>query len=104
MRAEDGQYADALTKRHPVLLLNTETTGALGDALAMHLRLLGRLATAPGTQDSTVYGEARSSTRAFFRHHAGAISAAIVLADATTLLNAAASMSFGLTFAPAARA
>ena len=67
----------------------------------MHLRLLGRLATAPGTQDSTVDGEARSSTKAFSsatRHHAGAISAAIVLADATTLLNAASSMSFGLTF------
>ena len=61
--------------------------------------LLGRQSTAPGTHDSTVYGEARASTRAYFRHHAGAISAAVVLADATTVLNAAASLSFGLTFA-----
>ena len=104
VRAEDGQYADALAKGHPVVLLGMETSGAFFSGLTLLLLLLGRQSTAPSTHDSTVYGEAHASTKAYFRHHAGAISAAVVLADATTVLNAAASLSFGLTFALPPRA
>ena len=68
----------------------------------LYLQMLGRQSRAPGTHDSTVYGEARASPKAFYRHHTAAISAAVASADATVLLNAAATMSFELTFAPPA--
>ena len=51
------------------------------------------------TQDSTRYGLSRSSPRTFLAHHRAAISAAVVLADATTILLAA-PMSFKLTMWP----
>ena len=98
VREEPGQYADALSKKHPVMLLGMESTGALCDVFATFLRLLGRLSTAPGTHDSTVYGESRASPHTFYLHHTAAISAAVARADATTLLNKAASMSFELTY------
>ena len=65
VRAEDGQYADALAKGHPVVLLGMETSGAFFSGLTLLLLLLGRQSTAPGTHDSTVYGEARASTKAY---------------------------------------
>ena len=99
MREERGQYADALSKGHPTVLLGMESTGALFTTFALFLQMLGRQSRAPGTHDSTVYGEARASPKAFYRHHTAAISAAVVNADATVLLNAAATMSFELTFA-----
>ena len=93
-----GQYSDAISKGHPTVLLGMESTGALFHTFALFLRMLGRQSTAPGTHDSTVYGAARASPKTF-RHHTAAISAAVTSADATVLLNVAASMSFELTFA-----
>ena len=103
MRAEDGQYADALRKGHAVMLLGMESTGALFTPFALHLRLLGRQSTTPGTTDATQYGTTRASPRTFYRHHTASIAAAVVFADAQTVLNAAASMSFELTLAPPMR-
>ena len=99
VREERGQYADALSKGHPTVLLGMESTGALFTTFALFLQMLGRQSRAPGTHDSTVYGEARASPKAFYRHHTAAIAAAVTCADATVLLNAAATMSFELTFA-----
>ena len=48
------------------------------------LRALGKHARAPTTHDSTRYGISRSSPHTFLAHHRAAISAAVVLADATT--------------------
>ena len=100
MRAERGQYADALLKGHPVMLLGMESSGAMFLPLALHLRLLGRLSKTPGTEDSTVYGTARASPKAFHPHHSAAISAAVTTADANALLNTAAFLSFELTRSP----
>ena len=61
-----------------------ESTGAFFPGLALHMLLLGRLCTVAGTHDSTAYGKARCSTKAFFRHHASAMTGAAVLADADT--------------------
>ena len=79
------------------LLVVTETTGALSPTFDRALRALGKHARAPTTHDSnryTLYGLSRSSPRAFLAHHRAAISAAVVLADATTILLAAPAMSF----------
>ena len=76
-----------------------ESTGALFHTFALFLRMLGRQSTAPGTHDSTAYGDARTSPKTFYRHHTAAISAAVTSADASVLLNVAASMSFELTYA-----
>ncbi len=79
-------------------LLVTETTGALSPTFDRALRALGKHARAPTTHDSTRYGLSRSSPHTFLAHHRAAISAAVVLADATTiLLLAAPAMSFKLT-------
>ena len=56
----------------------------------MLLRDLSRTATLPSGNDATVYGQSRASPHAFFPHHAAAISAAAVNADARTVLVAAA--------------
>ena len=79
-----------------------ESTGALFTVFALHLHLLGRLSTAPGTHDSTCYGTNRASTKSVYRHHCAAIANAVTVADAHTLLNAAAFMSFELTHTPLA--
>ena len=73
------------------------TTGALSPTFDRALRALGKHAHAPTTHDSTRYGLSRSSPRTFLAHHRAAISAAVVLADATTILLAAPAMSFKLT-------
>ena len=88
---------------HAVMLLGMESTGALFTPFALHLRLLGRQSTTPGTTDATQYGTTRASPRTFYRHHTASIAAAVVFADAQTVLNAAASMSFELTLAPPTR-
>ena len=54
--------------------------------------------------DTTVYGLGRMSTRSFFLHHLGAISSAVVMADAHTLVTEATHLSIHLTTAPLARA
>ena len=93
----DHDYADAQRRGHPVTLLVTETTGALSPTFDRALRALGKHARAPTTHDSTRYGLSRSSPRTFLAHHRAAISAAVVLADATTISLAAPAMSFKLT-------
>jgi hypothetical protein len=87
----DHDYADAQRRGHPVTLLVTctETTGALSPTFDRALRALCKLARAPTTHDSTRYGLSRSSPHTFLAHHRAAISAAVVLADATTILLAA---------------
>ena len=91
MAACAGDYADALGKGHGVQLLVTESTGALSPSLVWLLRQLARSATLPEGCDTTAYGSSRASPRAFFPHHAAAISAAIVSADAHAVLTDAAS-------------
>ena len=96
----DHDYADAQRRGHPVTLLVTETMGALSptfDRRDRALRALGKHARAPTTHDSTRYGLSRSSPRTVLAHHRAAISAAVVLADATTISLAAPAMSFKLT-------
>ena len=94
---ETCDYADAKRRGNPVTLLVTETTGALSSTFVRALKALGKQARAPTTHDSTRYGTSRASPKAFVTHHMAAISAAIVYADATTVLLAAAAMSFKLS-------
>ena len=47
-----------------------------------------------GAVDGTVYGTARTSTRSFFVHHLSAVAAGVMHADALTLENAAATLTF----------
>jgi hypothetical protein len=95
----DHDYADALSKKRRVTLLVTESTGALSASFAKALRTLGKQSREPGVRDSTIdlYGTARSSPRGFSAHHMAAISSAIVMADATVILNQAAYLSFSLS-------
>ena len=77
--------------------MGCESTGAIYLAFSALLRILGKAAVAPGTQDSTVYGTSRASTSSYYAHHVAAISAAVTRADAVVILNAAATMSFKLS-------
>ena len=74
-----------------------ESTGAIAPAFAAVLRILARIASSEGSSDSTQYGTARVSPQRFYQHHVAAISAAVVQADAQTILNAAATMSVALS-------
>ena len=98
--AKDGDYADALTKGHTVILLVTESTGAFSADLDRVLRQLARTARASGSIDHTPYGTSRASTRSHYTFHSAAISAAIVTADALTIQNSAAALGFELTLDP----
>ena len=83
--ARDGDYRDAIAKKHPTHLLLVETTGALSPSLTS---LAGRLAAQSrekGAIDHTAYGLERRSPKEFATHHIAAISAAIQLADVLTL-------------------
>lgn len=92
----DHDYADAQRRGNPVTLLHTETTGALSATLSQCLTALDQLSRARGSHDSTCYGLARASPRTFLAHHTAAISTAIVQADALTVVNHAAHLSFML--------
>ena len=92
--AHDGDYADALRKRYSVVLFNAESTGAVGPRAIRLLRQLTKDTKRKGATDGTVYGTARTSTRSFFVHHLSAVAAGVKHADALTLENAAASLSF----------
>ena len=100
MAAKDGDYADALSKGHAVILLVTESTGAFSADLDRVLRRLARAARASGSIDHTPYGTSRASTRSHYTFHSAAISAAIVTADALTVQNSAAALGFELTLDP----
>ena len=93
----DHDYADALQRGTPVSLLVTESTGALSADTFRMLTALAKQAGAPTTHDSTCYGTARTSPRSYLAHHVAAISAAIVSADAASVMHAAAAMSFRLS-------
>ena len=93
----DGDYADALRKGHCVLLLVSETTGALSPTAIWLLRQLARVATLPTGNDTTVYGTSRTSPSSFFLHHIAAISSAIAAAQSHTVLKEAATRNFLLT-------
>jgi hypothetical protein len=92
----DHDYADAQRRGNPVTLLVSESTGALSATFDGALRALAKQARAPTTHDSTVYGIARSSPHSFYAHHTAAISAAIALADAGTILRGTAAAAFRL--------
>ena len=97
-----NDYADAQAKGHGVPLLTCETPGAVSAVLDALLRHLGRLARAHGTVDHTLTQydtTSRSAPRAFYDHHLSAVAAAVVYADATTCLNAAAVEAFQQTHA-----
>ena len=90
----DGDYADALRKRRSVVLVNTESTGAVGPRGVRLLAQLAKDVRRKGAVDSTVYGTARTSTRSFFVHHLSAVAAGAVHADAIALENTAAALTF----------
>ena len=97
VKQHDGDYADAISKKHGAILLGSESTGALFTPLVFLLRLLHKASNAPGSQDSTIYGAGHASPRQFYGHHTAAISASIVCADAQVIQNTAAHLSFSLT-------
>ena len=90
-------YVDAERRRHPFSLFVTETSGAFSATLTRALRAVGAQARLPTSTDLTAYGTARHSPRTFYSHHAAAISAAIVTADALTILETAAHASYMLS-------
>ena len=69
-----GDYSDARAKGHGVALMGCESTGAIYHAFSALLRILGKAAVAPGTQDSTVYGTSRASPSRYYAHHASPLS------------------------------
>ena len=95
----DGDYADALRKKYGVLLLVSESTGALSASVVYLLRMLARTASLPTGNDTTVYGTARTSPQSFFLHHITAISSAIAGAESKAVLEDAATRNFLLTLA-----
>ena len=92
-KSTDHDYADAQRRGNGVTLFASENTGAMSSGLIACLRALGKRSLLPTTQDSTCYGESSSSPQSFYAHHAAAISAAIVSADADTVANKASSLS-----------
>ena len=97
MAAKDGAYADAIARGHTTMLLVTETSGGMAPALITLLQTMGRAVKLDSANDTTIYGLGRMSTKSFFLHHLGAISSAIVMADARTIVREASSMSIQLT-------
>ena len=71
--AKDGQYRDAIQKKHCVLLLVTEPTGAISASLMGVLRGLGAQAKEKGALDATAYGTARAVDQRlrYTTHHTG---------------------------------
>ena len=62
--ARDGDYRDAIAKKHPTHLLLVETTGALSPSLARIVERLAAQSREKGAIDHTAYGlERRSGPR-----------------------------------------
>ena len=101
VHAKKGDYSDALSKGNIVNLMSLESTGAMSPDLVKTLKALDKLARSPDGYDTTAYGEARHSTRSFFQYHASALSLAVQLADARSIRNKVASLSFFASHAPA---
>ena len=88
--ARDGDYADAIdVKRFPVRLFMSESYGTVSKASAKYIGWLYRDARKQRLPDTTVYGSHRASPRSFFVHHLTAISHAIVVAEALSIIAAA---------------
>ena len=85
----NGSYADALAKKNNVILIGTESTGALMHGVIFLLHILAKNIKSGIAQDTTVYGSARVSPKTFFAHHVAEIAAAVVFADALTIRLAA---------------
>ena len=83
--AQDREHR-GVTREHSSRRIRLEAT----------LRRNAKLARAPGTKDFTQYGEARASPKDYYRHHLAAHCSAVVYADATALLTAAANLGYGL--------
>ena len=81
--------------------VSLESTGAMSPDLVKTLKALDKLARSPDGYDTTAYGEARHSTRSFFQYHASALSLAVQLADARSIRNHVAALSFFASHAPA---
>ena len=90
-------YADAQRKGNYVLLLITESSGAMHRDLVRVLHGLAQQSSLTTTEDSTQYGTARTSPSSFLAHHLASISAAVVYADAQELCTAGKATSHGLT-------
>ena len=90
-------YADAQRKGNYVLLLITESSGAMHRDLVRVLHGLALQSSLTTTEDSTQYGTARTSPSSFLAHHLASISAAVVYADAQELCTAGKATSHGLT-------
>ena len=89
VRQRDGDYADGLSKGLAVAHYCTEVSGAVNRVFDKLLLSLNRTSHLPGTVDSTVYGLSPANTRGFRRHYLAAHAAAVTLADAQSLLDAA---------------
>ena len=90
-------YADAQRKGNYVLLLITESSGAMHRDLVRVLHGLALQSSLTTTEDSTQYGTARTSPSSFLAHHLASVSAAVVYADAQELCTAGKATSHGLT-------
>ena len=90
-------YADAQRRGNPVTLMVSEVLGGLSRSTIKLLRAVATLARSSTAQDATVYGLSRASPRHHYPHHLAAISSAIVMADARTILNHAAHCAFMLS-------
>ena len=80
-----------------MLLLITESSGAMHRDLVRVLHGLALQSSLTTTEDSTQYGTARTSPSSFLAHHLASISAAVVCADAQELCTAGQATSYGLT-------
>ena len=99
--SRDGDYADALRRRHRVLLLATETTGAVCPDLLRLLRHHAALVHKGVAADTTAYGVSRASPQAYLPHHLACLSAAVVSHDAQSVRHAAREADRRLTTTPA---
>ena len=70
--ARDGDYRDAIAKKHPTHLLLVETTGALSPSLARIIERLAAQSREKGAIDHTAYGLERRSPKEFAAHHIAA--------------------------------
>ena len=85
VKAQHGEYHDALAHNRKVALLLVETSGALGRHAARELRRAARSAHKKGGRDGTTYSRVYQTP--FLAHHQRAISGAAVFSDATHIEN-----------------
>ena len=87
-RRQGADYYDAIyVKNNRVYLWVVECFGGICPAGLVELRRMGRLPAT--TRDGTRYGSNPSSPRCYLTHHVQRISAAVVVSDATHILEQA---------------